>query len=42
MNSDIGWKEAQRMRNPFKLEIGMGPNGKAMQTVRPYFRRDFQ
>ncbi|KAF8559085.1 MT-A70-domain-containing protein [Imleria badia] len=35
MNSDIGWKEAQRMRNPFKLDIGMGPDGKAMQTLPP-------
>ncbi|KAI9574882.1 MT-A70-domain-containing protein [Boletus coccyginus] len=35
MSSDIGWKEAQRMRNPFKLEIGMGPDGKAMQTLPP-------
>ena len=40
MSSDIGWKEAQRMRNPFKLAIGMGPDGKAMQTVCPYFHWD--
>lgn len=35
--SDIVWKDMQRMRNPFKLEIGMGPDGKDMQTVRAPF-----
>jgi len=35
MGNDIGWKETQRMRNPFKLAIGMGPDGKAMQTLPP-------
>lgn len=38
--NDVGWKEVQRMRNPFKLEIGMGPDGKDMQTVCAYFHRD--
>ncbi|KAN0097650.1 MT-A70 domain containing protein [Tylopilus felleus] len=34
-SNDTGWKEAQRTRNPFKLEIGMGPDGKDMQTLPP-------
>lgn len=38
--NDIGWKEVQRMRNPFKLDIGMGPDGKHMQTVCAYFHKD--
>ncbi|KAG6378531.1 MT-A70-domain-containing protein [Boletus reticuloceps] len=35
MSNDMGWKDTQRMRNPFKLEIGMGPDGKTMQTLPP-------
>ncbi|KAG9317276.1 MT-A70-domain-containing protein [Chiua virens] len=33
--SDTGRKEIQRTHNPFKLEIGMGPDGKDMQTLPP-------
>ncbi|KAF8845752.1 MT-A70-domain-containing protein [Paxillus ammoniavirescens] len=33
--SDSGWKEKQRIRKPFKLEIGMGPDGKGMQMLPP-------
>ncbi|KAF9221945.1 MT-A70-domain-containing protein [Gyrodon lividus] len=33
--SDSGWKEKQRVRKPFKLEIGMGPDGKDMQVLPP-------
>ncbi|KAG8218450.1 MT-A70-domain-containing protein [Butyriboletus roseoflavus] len=33
--NEMGWKEVQRLRNSFKLEIGMGPDGKDMQTLPP-------
>ncbi|KIJ70592.1 hypothetical protein HYDPIDRAFT_105327 [Hydnomerulius pinastri MD-312] len=32
---DPGWKDRQRIRKPFKLEIGMGPDGKDMQMLPP-------
>ncbi|KAH7931301.1 MT-A70-domain-containing protein [Leucogyrophana mollusca] len=34
--TDSGWKDKQQViRKPFKLDIGMGPNGKDMQMLPP-------